>query len=181
MRIYAKLVLQVSHHTTIYITTACTHDEAFQWGETHRGVYHLAILDGCNGSTIAYVASDDFLSLWCSAQHLAYVLAYEAVRGAVEAIAADLVLLIILVWQRIEVCIVGHGLMESSIKHTYLWDVWQNGLHGSYTLEVGRIVQRSEVVASLESLQHFRREEGRLGEFLAAMHHAVSHSIDFIQ
>ena len=48
--------------TGINITTAGTHHQTFQRGQAHAGVYTLTVLDGSNGTTVANVASDDFLS-----------------------------------------------------------------------------------------------------------------------
>ena len=39
------------------------------------------------------------------------------VAGAVEAVAADLVLLIVLVGQRVHVSLGGHGLVEGGVEH----------------------------------------------------------------
>ena len=109
------------------------------------------------------------------------MLTNEAVRGAVETIATNLVLLVIFVWQCIEISVIRHGLMESCIEHTYLWNIWQNSLYSSYTFQIGRIMQWSKVVASLKCFQNFRCQESRFRELLAAMHHAMSYCIDFIQ
>lgn len=40
-------------------------------------------------------------------------------------------------------------------------------------------MERSEVVASLESLQHLLVEDDRLGELLTSVHHTVTYSVKF--
>src|SRR5574344_224356 len=59
--------------------------------------------------------------------------------------------------------------MESSVKNTHLWDVWQESLHCIHPLDVGRIVERSQVVAGSKSLHHLWCEEHRLVELLLAI------------
>src|SRR5574344_681444 len=71
--------------------------------------------------------------------------------------------------------------MESSVKNTHLWDVWQESLHCIHPLDVGRIVERSQVVAGSKSLHHLWCEEHRLVELLPAMHHSVPHSTQFFK
>ncbi len=54
------------------------------------------------------------------AQHSGSALGDILVRGAVEAVAADLVLLIVLVGQGIHIGLGGHGLMEGGVEHGHL-------------------------------------------------------------
>ena len=74
-----------------------------------------------------------------------------------------------------------HGLVESRIEHTNLRNIRQNGRYCIYTLQVSRIVERSQVVAGSEGGKHFRRQPYRLAELFASMHHTVTYGIDFVQ
>lgn len=58
-----------------------------------------------------------------------------------------------------------HGLVESRIKYTNLRNIRQNSRYCIYTLQVSRIVERSQVVAGSEGGKHFRRQSYRLAEF----------------
>ena len=71
--------------------------------------------------------------------------------------------------------------MESRVEHAHLWDVGQQGSHGIHALDVGRVVEGSQVVAGGKRLHHLRGEQHRLVELLATMHHAVTHGIQFVQ
>ena len=71
--------------------------------------------------------------------------------------------------------------MECSVEHTYLWKSWHQLLYGAYTFEVCRVVQRSEVCALLEYLEHFVCKQHALVELLSSVYHAVSYGIDFLQ
>ena len=77
-----------------------------------------------------------------------------AVRGSVETIAAYAVLLVQLVGNGIHISLGRHGLVESGIKDTYLRQTGHELFHCIDTLQVGRVVQRSQVRALLEGLEH---------------------------
>ena len=71
--------------------------------------------------------------------------------------------------------------MESSIKHTHLRQTWHQFLHSVYALQIGWVVQRSQIRAFLESLQHFVSEDNALVELLTTMHHTVTNCINLIK
>ena len=71
--------------------------------------------------------------------------------------------------------------MESGVEHAHLRDVGQQRLHGVHTLDVGRVVQGSQVVAGGKGFHHFGCEPDRLVELLAAMYHAVTDGIQLAQ
>ena len=62
-----------------------------------------------------------------------------------EAIATHAILLIELVGDGIHISLGGHGLMEGGIEHAHLRQTRHQLLHGVHTLQVGRVVQRSQV------------------------------------
>ena len=93
------------------------------------------------------------------AQELACTLRDIAVGGTVETVATDAVLLIQLVGDGIHIGLGGHRLMESGVEHAYLRQARHQLLHSVHTLEVGRIMQRSQVGAFLKLLQHLVGED----------------------
>ena len=94
LRVEVELVHEESDCSGINIACTRAHDEAFEWGEAHRRIYALAILDSCDGGSVADVAGDDALGLCLYAQELADALTDVAVAGAVEAVATHPILLI---------------------------------------------------------------------------------------
>ncbi len=98
-----------------------------------------------------------------------------------EAIAAHAVLLIEFVGDGIHIGLGGHGLVESGIEDAHLRQTGHEFLHGIHALQVGGVVQGSQVADGLEGLKHLVGEQHALVELLAAVHHAMTHGIDFLQ
>ena len=98
-----------------------------------------------------------------------------------EAITTHAMLLVEFIGNRIHIGVVGHGLVESGIEDTHLRQIGQQGLNGIDTFDVGWIVQRRKVVASLEIAHDLGGEEDALRELLAAMHHAMAYGIEFVE
>ena len=71
--------------------------------------------------------------------------------------------------------------MEGCIEDTYLGQTWHQLLHGIHALQVGRIVQRSEVGTLLKGLQHLISENDRLVELLSTVHHTVTDGINLVE
>ena len=62
-----------------------------------------------------------------------------------ETIAANAVLLVKLVGNGIHKGLWRHGLVEGSVKHAHLRQSRHQLLHGIHTLQVGRVMKRSQV------------------------------------
>ena len=71
--------------------------------------------------------------------------------------------------------------MESRIENSHLRHARQTLLDGINTLQVSRVMQRSEVHALNDLRLHFRRDEHGLIEFLASMDYAVTDCIDLLE
>ena len=97
-----------------------------------------------------------------------------------ESVAAHAILLVETVGERVHIGFCRHGLVECGVEHAYLRDAGQNLLHGLYTCHVGRVMERSEVVAFLYLLEHLVGDKYALAEFLGAVHHAVAYGVDFV-
>ena len=176
-----QLIHQEGYGSGIDVTRTGAHDEAFEGSQAHAGVNALAILHGSNAGSVADVAGDDAATLGLDAQELAHTLTDVAVAGSVETIATYAMLLIQVVGQGIHVSVVGHGLVEGSVEHTYLWDVWQEGRNGVHALDVGRVVEGSQVVAQGELLHHLGGEQYALVELLSTVYHAVTYGIQLVE
>ena len=169
------------HGSGIDVATACAHHQAFERSQAHAGVHTFAILDGRYGTTVAHVAGDDARTFGLNAEKFAHTLGHIAVRGSMEAVTADAVLLIQLIGNGIHVGVIGHGLMESSVEHTHLRNVGQQSRNGSHTLQVGRIVERSQVVACRDGIERLLVEDYRLAEAFAAVHDAMAYRTQFLK
>ena len=98
-----------------------------------------------------------------------------------ETVATDAVLLVEFVGNGIHISLGRHGLMESSVEDTHLGQSWHQFLHGVHALQVGGVMQRSQIGTFLEGLEHLVGKDNRLVELLSAVHHAVTHGINFRQ
>ena len=127
------------------------------------------------------MTGDNLLALGLNTQKLTHTLGHIAMAGAVESVAAHTVLGVELIGKSIHIGIVGHRLMESGIEDTHLRNIGQERLHGIHTLDIGRIVERSQVIAGRECLHHLGSEANGLIELLTSVHHAMAHGIQFTQ
>ena len=104
-----------------------------------------------------------------------------AVAGAVEAVATDLVLVVEAARDGVHVGLCRHRLVERGVEDHHLRSLRQDLRDSGDTLEIGRVVQRSEGDALLDPLYHLRGDETALREDGATMQHAVSDSADLVE
>ena len=71
--------------------------------------------------------------------------------------------------------------MESGIKDTDLRQTRHRFLDSIDTLQVGWVVQRSQVRALFEGLQHLVSEDNALIELLTAVHHTVTYGVNLVK
>ena len=173
------LLHQEGDGARVDVADARAHHQALGGGEAHRRVDALAAVDGRNGAAVADVAGDDFPVADVDAEDFADALADVAVAGAVEAVAAHVVLGVILVGQGIEEAACGHGLVEGGVEDAHLGHAGEQGLHGVDAGDVGGVVEGSQVVALLDHLLDFGGDEDALAELLAAVDDAVAYGLDF--
>ena len=89
---HARLANEVEDDTRVNVTGTGTHSQTGQRGQAHRGIDGAAIADGRSRSTVAQVKSDLVGVHRVAAQKGRHLLGDELVRGAVEAVATDIVL-----------------------------------------------------------------------------------------
>ena len=172
------LAHQVLQDAGVQITGAGAHGNAGQGGEAHGGVHALAAIHGGHGGAVAQVAGDDFQLLNGLAQHGGSAGGDIAVGGAVEAVAADLVLLIELIGQGVDIALGGHGLVESGVEHTHHGHTGHDLLAGLDAGDVGGIVEGGQGDALFQSGHNLVGNAHGGGELLAAVDHAVAHRVD---
>ena len=101
-------------------------------------------------------------------------------RGSVEAVAAYAVLGVVLIGQRVQIGFCRHGLMECGIENAYHRSVGHKSLAGCDTLQVGGVVQRSQVDAFFQSLNDVVGDEDGARILLACVYYAVANCADLI-
>ncbi len=114
------------------------------------------------------------------AEELSGTLGDETVAGAVEAVAADLVVVVVLVSQAVEVSLLGHGLVEGGVEYANHGNAGHGLLAGSYADKVGGIVQGCKVVALFHCCDNLRGDDNGAGELLAAVYKAMANSANLI-
>ena len=101
------------------------------------------------------------------------------VAGAVEAITADAVLLIILVGDGVHIRLRGHGGVERSVENSHVRLVLAKDLVGGFDAQNGGgVVQRSQRAQVADSLDNLGGDEAALLELLAAVHNAVADGVN---
>ena len=100
------------------------------------------------------------------------------VRGAVGAVAADVVLAVVLVRQGVHIGVFRHGLMEGRVEHHHLGHVGQNLLAGADAEQMGVVMERCELGADLDLVQHVVVHQGAAVEIVGSLHDAVTYCLD---
>ena len=126
------------------------------------------------------MAGDQLDLLRGLAQHGGGPARHVFVAGAVEAVAADLVLLIIGVGQGVHVGLGGHGLVEGGVEHGHHGHAGHHLLAGPDAGEVGGVVEGGQGDAVLNGFEHLVGDQDRLVERLAAVDHPVAHRLDLL-
>ena len=178
--VHAVLVHQVLEDTGVNVAGAGTHGKTGERGEAHGGVDALAAVDRGDGGAVAEVAGDQLELLDGLAEHIGRALGNILVRGAVEAVAADLVLLIVLIGKSIGVSHGRHGLVEGSVEHGDHGHAGHELLAGLDADDVGGVVERGEGIALLDCLHDLVGDDDGLGKLFAAVDDAVADSVDLL-
>ncbi|MNC22196.1 hypothetical protein D3C75_701900 [compost metagenome] len=160
------------------VAAAGTHHKTFQRGHTHGGIKGLATHNGCYGTAVADVGGNDFGFFQGLIQELGSHLADVEVGGAVETVAAYLVLLVQTERKRVHEDLLRHGGVESRIEYHNL----RNARHIDFTCvdthHMGRVMQRRQVEQAGDAGFDFRCHKHGLGIQVAALHHPVTDSLN---
>ena len=98
-----------------------------------------------------------------------------------EAIATNAILLVQLVGNGIHESLRRHGLMEGGVEYAYLRQAGHQLLHSVHTLQVGGVMEGSQIRALLKHLQHLVGKDHALVELLATVHHAMTYGINLAE
>jgi len=172
-QLHAAALGQVEDDGRVDVAGAGAHDHPFERGQSHGGVDGTSIFDRGQGAAVAQVAGYARETLF-SAQDLGGPSGYVPVRGAVEAVFADVLFRIELVRQCVEVGVFGHGLVEGGVEDGDVRHVREELFGRLDTVQVRWVVQRCQAEELLDRLFHFRGDQGRLEERLATVDDAVA-------
>ena len=110
-------------------------------------------------------------------QKLSCPLCHVAVRGAVKAIAADALLLVEFVGQRVEIGTLGQGLVKGGVEDHYLRHLREVLAGGANPRQVRRVVQGRQRRTVLDTPFDLRGDQLRREEALAAVGNAVAYGL----
>ena len=131
---------QVHDDTGVDISTARTHDETFERCQPHRGVDRDSAFDRRRRRTVAQM-QDNLIQI-LAAQELGGPQRDVLMRGAVEAVPADVVLLRDLAVDGVGRCGRGQRVEERRIEHRDMRHIRQLSAGDLDTEHVRRVVQR---------------------------------------
>src|SRR5262245_61515287 len=127
--------------TRVDISAPCSHDQTLQGSQSHGGIDAFTAEDCACAAAVAEMDADEStFSQWFS-QQTSGPLRHESMAGAMEAVATDTMLLIKVIWKRVEVGPLRQGLVKSGIENRHLWEPGKEILRGPDTHDVSRIVQ----------------------------------------
>ena len=174
-----QIVLQVVDHRRVKVAAAGAHHQTGQRGHTHGGINDAALIDSGDGGAVAQMAGDELQALDGLLKELSGTVADVLVAGAVEAITADTVLLIILVGDGVHIRLRGHGGVERSVENSHVRLVLAKDLVGGFDAQNGGgVVQRSQRAQVADSLDNLGGDEAALLELLTAVHNAVADGVN---
>ncbi len=127
------------------------------------------------------MAYDDLQLIPCLAKDLCRPRRYIVVACTMKTVAADLVLLIILIGKSIQIRLLRHGLMKRRVEHCHHRHIRHDLLAGIDADQICRIVERRQIVALLDGFQHLVIDDYGRCKLLAAVHHAVSDRVDLVK
>ena len=176
----AVLVHYELDNACVQIAAACAHGQTDQGSEAHGGINALASVDSCYGAAVAHMAGDDLQLFDGLAHQLCAAAGNIAMRGAVEAVATDAVIFVVLIGNGVHVSLAGHGLVESGVEHCNHGNVAHNVAAGVDADDVCRVVQGSEGSALLERFHNCIVDAHGGSKLLAAVNDAVADSVDLL-
>ena len=181
--IYADTVLvhDKLDNTCVEIAAASAHRQTYQRSEAHGCVNTLAAVDCGDRAAVAHVAGDDLKLLDGLAHQLCAAAGDIAVARAVEAVAADAVVLIILIRNSVHEGLAGHGLMESGVENCDHGDIAHDITAGIDADDVCGIVQGGKGGALLESLHDLVCDEDGGSKLLTAVNDTVAVCVHLLQ
>ena len=124
------------------------------------------------------MAGDELQALNRLFQVLCSLVCNVLVAGAVETVAADAVLLVVLIGDGVHISLRGHGAVERSVEDGDHGDVAEHLAGSLDAQDACGVVQGSQGAQLADGVDDIIGDQAAGLELLAAMHHAVADSVD---
>ena len=154
------------------------HHQTLERREAHGGVDGLAVVDGRDRTAVAQVARDEAEVAQRAAEQVGCLLGSVAVRRAMRAVTANMVVLVVAHRQRVHVGLRRHGRVECGVEDGYLRRVGHELVQHVDAGVGSRVVQRCQFLALIQVGARFLIDECSLGEVFAAGDDAVADGFD---
>jgi len=154
------------------------HFNAVKRREAHACIHTSAALYGGDGRTVAYMAGDNLCLFRGLAENFYHLAGNIAMRCSVRTVAADMLLFHHFIRNGVNICLFGHGLMESRIKYEHLRNIRHNLCTAFDSHEVRSCMKRREIAAELQLCKHFFGDKNTLEEVRTSVHYSVTYSLD---
>ena len=158
----------------VEIAAPGAHDQPLQRRQTHRRVDRLPARTAVADAPLPRCRTTRFTSCTRLAQHPGRLGDHEGVRGPVEAVAPDLVLVAPRPRDGIRVGHRRHGLVERGVEDRDLRDSGEQRARDPQALEVRRVVQRRQRHQLGHRVDHLVVDQDRFAETDSAVDHPVT-------
>ncbi len=157
---------------------ARAHHKAVERGEAHRRVHGNAVVYRGDGAAVAQMAGDKADLAKVFPKNGRRALAQVTMRGAMKAVFADAVLLVVLVRNGVHVGVLRQRLEERGIEHRHHRRFGHKRTTGVDARKGCLVVKRRQFRQVVDLRDNVFGDERRLLEELAAVHDAVAHCRD---
>ena len=163
------------------VSASCPHEHALRGSHAHAGVHAASAVYRRDGAAVAQVAGHHLQRGRRSAEDLGGPLGDEGVARSVERITTHLGFFVVLVGNSVYKGFGWHRLVESRVEDHDVRHAGEGFPHGVYAHEIRGVVQRRQVRAVLDVLDHRVGDEGGFRVLLAAVNDAVSDGGKLVQ
>ena len=167
------------HHACVHVPGPRAHGQARQRRQSHRGIHAAATINGGQRCAVSQMAGHNFQILYIPAQQRRCAHGYIPVRGAMEAIAAELVVFVIFIGNAVQEGMLRHGLVKCRVKHSHLRHIRPQRTAACLDANnISGVMQRGQRIALLHRLEHLVGNQHGFGKFLTAVHHPMPHGVN---
>ena len=179
--VHALGAAEVREDGGIDVTAASAHAEAFERRQAHGGIDGFAALNGGNRRTAAEVARNDVEIFDVFAEDFGQTIGDELVGRAVGAVAADVLIGVEAVGNRVEIGVFGDGLVERCVEDGDVGNAGKQFLCDFEADDVCGDVEWIERIDAFDFVDDALIDQAGFGEFFAAVDDAVADGLDFIE
>ena len=165
----------------IDITAASTHNQTINRREAHRSTVRFTIQHRCYRATISYMAGNNLRVFEIEATQLGTALCHKLMACSVETIATHTILIVILHRESVQVVASRNRLVERSVENGNLWHRRQHLLNRENTLQVCRVVERSNSEQRANLLLNLLVYYAAISKELATMGYTMTYRLNLVE